>query len=400
MSRTRSRADTIEVGKGGYTQTVFGVPTSTSYKITIGENQTMTDEVHPFWNYHKGNLVGKFNIGGPMASTRRRVGHVFLPSVGMGSTIAGGVFKGSGPRVPERFYQASGIGQYAPAPLVPTDNELNGWGTSGVNRTIPTSPAWNAAQFLGELHEGLPKMPLKGLLKERTTNSVGGEYLNYRFGIQPFISDFQSAKHAFEKEDQIIRQLIAGSGKKIQRSVSLLRETSTTESRSTQGLYPLIPWVPASQNQVLETITTSSSREVWFSGTYSYYYKPSDNPFINQMDRLRLVYGIDPSVSTAWELMPYSWLLDWQANTGEVMENITRFANDGLVLRWGYVMCRQRVSRTYSFPPFGSIELHTEQLTRRPGNPFGFASNPANYNGRQWAILAALGISKGPHIRL
>jgi len=403
--RTRKRASTTELAKGSYGQTLFGVTTTTPYKVAVGEDQTFLDDIHPWWNYHrkegarKGPLVGKFNIGGPMSSTRRRLGLVFLPQVVESSSLSGGTFKLTGPRVPEHFYQSTGTSQYGTVPLPPTDAELNGWGTSGVNRTIPTSPAWNAAQFIGELHEGLPKIPLKGLIKERSTNSIGGEYLNYQFGIRPFISDYKKYNYAFNKSDEIERHLIAGSGKLIQRSVSLLNEETVTQSSSTVNLYPLIPWVAASRNQVLETITTRVSREVWFSGTYSYLYKPSSNPIKNQLDRLRHVYGIDPSISTSWELMPYSWLVDWHTNIGTVLENMSLFAKDGLVMRWGYVMCRQKVIKTFSFPPYGYINLVSETLARRPGNPFGFASNPIDYNSRQWAILSALGISKGPHIR-
>lgn len=398
--RSRSRAKTVTVGSGGYSQTLFGVTTNTPYKITVGENQTMLDEVHPWWTYHEGKLQGKFNIGGSMTSTRRRISHHDLPVKAESATLSGNTFKLTGPRVPEQFYQATGISNYLAAPSVPTDNQLNAWGTRGVNRTIPTSPAWNLAQFMGELHEGLPKIPLKNLLRDKSTKGLGGEYLNYQFGISPFINDFDQLKSAIIKSDDLERQLIAGSGKLLSRRVSLVNEMTTSESKTTQGLYPQIPWVSPSKNQIQVTKTVHSFTNVWFSGTYSYLYKPSANPVKNQLDRLRHVYGIDPSISTAWELMPYSWLIDWQTNVGEVLENVSLFAKDGLAMRWGYVMCHQIELVTYSFAPYGSISLLTENKIRRPGNPFGFASTYDGYTNRQKAILAALGMVKGPHLRL
>jgi len=399
--RTRSRASTEILKKGSYGQTLFGVTTTTPYQVSVGVNQTTLDETHPWWSYHEGKLRGKFNIGGNFTSTRRRLGHVFLPIVKESAILSGNTFSLTGPRVPEQFYSNTGLSNYGAVPLVPSDAQLNAWGTSGVNRTVPTAPAWNLAQFMGELHEGLPKIPLKNLLKDKSTGAIGGEYLNYQFGISPFINDFDGLKSAIIKSDDLERQLIAGSGKLIHRSASLLSEqTTVVNSITTQGLYPTIPWVSPSRNQVQVTKTTRTSREVWFSGTYSYLYRPSSNPIKNQLDRLRHVYGIDPSISTAWELMPYSWLIDWQTNVGQVLENVSLFAKDGLAMRWGYVMCHQVTGVEYSFAPYGSIELITETRYRRIGNPFGFASTYDGYTSRQKAILAALGISKGPHLHL
>jgi hypothetical protein len=138
---------------------------------------------------------------------------------------------------------------------------------------------------------------------------------------------------------------------------------------------------------------------VWFSGCYSYYYPKLDNPLLAKMREIRHIYGLEINPALMWELSPYSWLADWHFNIGTVLENMSRFANDGLAMRWGYIMCHQVVTKTISWDG-NSVSLTSERKTRRAGNPYGFAMNPSSYSGRQMAILAALGISKGPRLSI
>jgi hypothetical protein len=284
----------------------------------------------------------------------------------------------------------------APAP---STNDMNLWGTTGINRTIPTNPMWNVAQFIGELHEGLPSLPLKGLLKERSAKGAAGEYLNLEFGIKPIISDIGDAKKAYLGADARLNELQANSKKRIRRRLQILNETATTSSESMESLFPLFEptWSGGTAlNSVKVTTTITSTRNVWFSGCYSYYFKRSSNSLKRGLQKARSIYGIEPSLSTGWELLPYSWLVDWHANVGEVLENLSAFSHDGLVLRWGYVMCHQSITKEISWPG-GYVQFITERKTRTRGNPYGFALKPVDYSGRQLAILGALGITRAPN---
>lgn len=280
-------------------------------------------------------------------------------------------------------------------PIAPTDNDMNNWGTSGVNRTIPTSPMWDAAQFIGELREGLPSAPGVKLVRGGSRQSIGSEYLNYEFGIKPIISDAKAIAKAYAGTEDHLKRLEQNSGRVIRRRVTLLDETAVTGTNTTTSY--LNPRLPGGAGQPSDTTsltrTWTSSRRVWFSGAYSYYFKRSDNPFLRKVQELDKVYGLEISPSLIWNLSPYSWLVDWHANIGDVMENVSRFANDGLILRWGYIMCHQVSTLEYTWGP-NYMTFVSERKSRKRANPFGFATTWDNYSPRQLAILGALGISR------
>lgn len=89
---------------------------------------------------------------------------------------------------------------------------------------------------------------------------------------------------------------------------------------------------------------------------------------------------------------------------GDVMNNISLFTNDGLVMRYGYVMEHRRVEnhyRLYGIRLAGMQEdLRLEQKFGREtkarvrASPFGFGLSFDGFTPRQMAILAALGITR------
>jgi hypothetical protein len=353
-----------------------------------------SDWTHPGY---KSNL-GKFNVGGSLDIEEKWVNYHFVKPRSINTTFSGSNWQCNTVRFPAELF---GMNPTFPTyPTKPTENDMSYWGTAGINRTIPTNPLWNGAQFLGELHMGLPKLPAYQLMFKRDSRAIGGEYLNYEFGIKPVIADGENAFKAFLKAEAKLRELRANSGKHLRRRLTLLQESSTTETSSVQNMYPLAPyWASAANRQSRVSVSTQSERTVWFSGCYSYYWPELDNPLLAKLREIRHTYGLDISPSLAWELSPYSWLIDWHLNIGNVLENMSRFANDGLAMRWGYIMCTQRVTKTYSWDG-NYVSLISERKTRRAGNPYGFAMNPSSYSGRQMAILGALGMVKGPKLSL
>jgi len=112
--------------------------------------------------------------------------------------------------------------------------------------------------------------------------------------------------------------------------------------------------------------------------------------------------------ATVWNLAPWSWALDWFTNTGDVVTNLSAFANDGLCLRYGYIMeevstrntgCWQGYINTRdSANVFIKIEESFGSTTkkRQPATPFGFGLELGSFTPRQMAITAALGLSNAP----
>lgn len=119
--------------------------------------------------------------------------------------------------------------------------------------------------------------------------------------------------------------------------------------------------------------------------------------------RTAKVLGLELTPETLWNLAPWSWAVDWVSNAGDVVSNISDWANDGLVLKYGYMMEETSVTDVYTFDgPSGlpgnhqpyPVTLQRTVKKRIRATPFGFGLNWSGFSPRQLAILAALGITK------
>jgi hypothetical protein len=176
------------------------------------------------------------------------------------------------------------------------------------------------------------------------------------------------------------------------------------------ALYKGYPAGPLKNSGPLER-TDLVTEQYSFSGAYSYYFENGSDPieklkgYEQRINALLGVRVLTPEV--LWELAPWSWLADYFANFGHLASNVTRFSNDGLVMKYGYLMRHSVSKRIYTQNgveflsggpgPF-AITLQLERKERVRATPFGFGLNPNSFTTRQWAILAALGLTKSPRI--
>lgn len=281
-----------------------------------------------------------------------------------------------------------------PSAITPLDAAaMNSYGTKAISRVAPNNPLADAAVFLGELRE-IPQIPGHAI-KRSGLKGVGGEYLNVQFGINPILRDVKSFREANAKAEAYLNKLAAESGKYTRRQTTLVEETTTTAERLSNSLGSSFPYGgnPYAQFPLDRTLTTHS--RVWFSGAFTHYYSlsPNESAFLRSVREARDVYGIDLSLDVAWNLLPYSWLSDWKFNIGDIAANLTRFSQDGLVMKYGYIMCHTVKTYEYTYGPSSWI-LRTEVKQRRKASPFGFGVVPTNLTDRQWSILAALGQTK------
>jgi hypothetical protein len=281
-----------------------------------------------------------------------------------------------------------------PSPITPLDAAaMNSYGTKAISRSAPNNPLADAATFLGELRE-IPQIPGMALRKAGL-KGVGGEYLNVEFGINPILRDVESFREANAKAEAYLMKLQASSGKINRRKLTLVDETTTTGERLSSSLDSSFPFGsnPYARFPLDRTLTTHT--RVWFSGAFTHYYSltPDETAFLQRVREAKDVYGIDFSLDVAWNLLPYSWLSDWFFNIGDIAANLTRFSQDGLVMKYGYIMCHTVKTYEYTYGPSSWI-LQTEVKQRKKASPFGFGVDPTNLTTRQWSILAALGQQK------
>jgi hypothetical protein len=283
---------------------------------------------------------------------------------------------------------------------------LDARGATLISRCIPTNPVSDASTFLGELRERLPSLPMKSMMKSPSSSKAGGEYLNIEFGIKPIISDLKKFHHAHTESEKILAQLERDSGRMIRRKRGMPPETEE-ETHTYWG--PLTGPVGADIDSYLVTggditRTIKTERRYWFSGAFTYYLPEKEGwrRTIAEMDSL---YGIVPDANTLYQLTPWSWLADWFANYGDVIKNLQAFSEDGLVLRYGYVMChtKRTVTETWrgQIPISGGYRPLTfsnsyvwETKQRKKATPYGFGLSFDGFSSRQLAILTALGLSR------
>jgi hypothetical protein len=317
---------------------------------------------------------------------------------------------------------------YAGAPAVfvqdpPTDTNVKQWiggssenallvqGSKFVAATIPTNPVVDGSVSLAELYrEGLPSMVGAGFMKSRASilRGAGSEYLNYQFGWKPFVADLQAASRAVIEQENILKQLTRDSGKDVHRKRLLPTERTAGALISNRTYSPSgiqeSAFVGPSWYRASDILT----KDVWFSGCYTYHFDLSTMSEVSRIaTQARLLYGVTLTPEVVWNLAPWSWLVDWVTNVGSVLHNVSAFQNDGLIMRYGYVMekdSRQFTRRTLHGPYEGPSSYpgasHDEFLgilkRRRKASPFGFGLIESGFTTRQWSILAALGITRAP----
>lgn len=298
-------------------------------------------------------------------------------------------------------------------PSVPGETEiaLHAAGATAIARVLPTNPAAGAATFLGELREGLPKIPGRSVFDKhrRSYRDIGGEYLNIEFGWKPMVSDVRKFAKAARDSKKITEQYMRDSGRHIRRRYDFPTLTTTTvDDMGTASPWPALPFNMYSSPYGRKLRTRVSTTKMWFSGCFSYYLHPGNSEWdklVRHEQIANRLYGTRVNPETLWELQAWSWFADWFSNVGDVIHNFSAFSRDGLVMRWGYMMAHTIVTDTYTLegvtfkghdPGTFTQTFETEVKQRVKATPYGFGLNIDQLTGRQWAILVALGIAKGP----
>jgi hypothetical protein len=254
----------------------------------------------------------------------------------------------------------------------------------------------------------LPHLVGSRLWKDRTkvAKDAADEYLNIQFGWRPLVSDITDFGKVVRNADAVLKQYERDAGRLVRRRTNL---PTDRESWETTTPSPTI-WEPVSSNLRATGGTGitrhSITRRRWFSGAFVYHL-PTGYDSRSRLDRYALLadrLGLSLTPDTLWNLAPWSWAVDWFSNAGDVIQNVSNFSNDGLVMAYGYVMEHSihRVTYTWDLPHVNGGRLNVQPLTlvteskvRVGANPYGFGVTWDDLSPFQLSILGALGISKG-----
>lgn len=297
-----------------------------------------------------------------------------------------------------------------------SNSELDAAGTTAISRVLPTNPVAGLATALGELREGFPKIVGSDLFKvsgKPLSKRAGSEYLNYQFGWAPMVSDFKKWLKALQDSDKIWKQFQRDASRLVRRRYYFPETTEVVldDAVANQpiGFGPTVAYLwqggyPSAQSTLYRHVEVKRRR--WFSGAFVYYLdvnSPSATAFERDLQRLQKLYGVKITPEVIWNLTPWSWAADWFGNTGDLLHNVSQFAQDGLVMPYGYMMETTTVTATYRMRDV-ALQGHTiPDLTqvftttvkrRRRATPFGFGLEFDSFSQFQLSIIAALGLSK------
>lgn len=305
---------------------------------------------------------------------------------------------------------------------------------TGRARTRPGRPMAGLGQFLIELRD-LPTVPGKALYRAglwrrmslrslgyfmRNTaasfRALGSEYLNVVFGWEPFVRDLREVYNLSMRIDREMAQLRRNNGRGVRRKVTLEDTKNSTQStpmvtnQAFVGVRGGPPGSYAPNGKSVYKLSTFSETHTWFSACYRYWIPDVNSVGWNVRSRLAL-FGVLPTPELIWEVTPWSWLIDWFSNAGDVIANVSPTAVD-FVTTYAYIMKHEKAETAYTVETswssrhdaFYSIDggchtfssgTKTETKARAgDGNPFGLGVKLPTLTGRQLGILAALGLSR------
>jgi len=390
-------------------------------------NQVTDSEVHPEWwrrlnkkSTDLADIGGDFYTQSQYAIGKQANINVKTPKVDVGSgmyktiTVAGPAWV-----VDSRNYSF-------PPSNSSTDVQLDALGATAIARCRPTRSKADVGNAIAELvREGIPKLAVSGWhtrarnIRTGKGTSVEGavadNYLSYQFGLAPLAREIGQFAEQVTRADQLLAQYERDAGKVVRRRFVFPTKTETTYSVVGATDSPFIgspqagslnpALTPSERGEV--SVVREFTQKRWFSGAFTYYL-PSWYDARSEMSRKALlakeVLGVDLDIESIWNLTPWSWAVDWFSNAGDIVSNINSMLEDGLIMRYGYMMEHSIVKDTYTrmhpnvFIGSGgfdsSITLVTETKIRRRANPFGFGLTWDGLSSFQKSILAALGISR------
>jgi len=307
-----------------------------------------------------------------------------------------------------------------PNPATLSYDALMQLGTVAVARCSPSNATADTSVFLKEvLSEGIPHAfigtlkSLAGMSNSSRRKALGDAYLNVEFGWKPFINDLNKSVEAIAHAEEIMSQYERDSGRLVRRGYYFPEFKEETEvylkGNTTPWYNPSasnIDGSPLNRGAVIRTEKTT--RKVWFKGAFTYYVPPVADPMTREgvayaIIQARKVHGLTLTPDAIWNMTPWSWMVDWFSNTSEVLSNLSDWIIDNQVLQYGYIMEHAVREWTYTFVGSSqpgavtvpSVTYVTETKRRERATPYGFGLSFDSLTGRQKAIVAALGLSRG-----
>lgn len=324
---------------------------------------------------------------------------------------------------------------------MPPLNSLSSYYTAAWDKTKPTIPKANLAQFVYELKDlpGQLKTSSEAFHREwRYFNGssvavpwIGGReaadnFLNHNFGWVPFLDDLGKIFNTISRINEHITRTVRDNGQWRKRR-SVLEESETVSAEAQGGVdsatipssgildpenFPMCRMTTVGGTTqrghcFFQTITT---KKVWACGEFKYFLPEFDmNNFdgsafdsLNVVHQWMTLLGLRINPTLIWKIMPWSWLVDWFTSFGDYIRRLDDWVQDSIVARGLFVMQSEKkvMTKTSTLHFYsGDVTLQfqrTLSIKQREmaDGLYGFNKPWNSLSAKQWAILGAIGISR------
>lgn len=357
-------------------------------------SEVTTDEIHPKYPYE----------GGPFSSQKAQYEFSF------GTAKSGQDYTGLTGK-PVKVYKQGQVALKAPGGSFElpesTVSDAEDQGPSAWNKYKPAKPDVSLSVFVAELRD------LPGLLFKRLNSfrNLGNNYLAAQFGWKPFLMDLRDTYQSVIEVDRRIAQLRRDNGRYIKRGGTLINNQDIITESYTDSHTALVIGVPIDSISYVDTIETVE--KCWFSARFRYYIPGLNDPKWGRLRAIQELYDLKITPEQIYQLMPWSWLVDWFSNTGDIVSNLMSQVDDNLTAKYAYVMYHRKTTAertavskhslvtgkapdlSYGFTTAVLKAKYTQDAKSRcVASPFGFNVKFDGLSSYQTSILTALGLSR------
>ena len=382
--------------------------TTRKYGTYTDSNGTRSDQIFPSQNRDKTMRSGvNGHYGYPHFPPDRAVGGSFHldSAVTQFGSCEIGVGKGYGPYANTRYeggFYVHGANAWVPS----TDlSELNALGAAAYRKMKPTKPVWSGLNALVELRD-LPHM-LKLRFHENDLKNIANWHVALQFGWLPLLNDVRSLVNLQRNGQERLKQLLRDNGRPVRRKIIMSDDLGVYEDYEGEDYSVVQPYLPYFFTRPPRRRVLLTQRiKTWASARFRYWLPEGPRDVKWRRSMLARLAGNQVTPSVVYNAIPWSWLIDWFSNTGDLISNLDVGVADRLAADYFYVMkdvetVRSTTATVWHLNMAGE-ETSASETTyatssskmRGEGDPFGWATSSNSLSAMQLSILGALGLSR------
>lgn len=313
------------------------------------------------------------------------------------------------------------------------DSSGASYGATVYSRAKPAKPIVSLSNFLIELRE-LPQLirtmrqafeiakdipfDLPARLRDKKkVKDLLSAHVGVEFGLLPTIRDLAGMLKSVDEFQNFLDRYSSydGKAKSVKRRVTVYEKHDSISSSN-----PINFTTSKARENISQTLVQSDGAQsyyyaewgdvVWGVAEFSVALK-APSSVKEERDLYRRYLGLTLSPEVIWNAVPWTWLLDWAGNIGDVYSNVSESAADSTVIRSGWVMRHKYLhancslwtgtkSGTFSTRKEAGSNAGSESTlwhetkSRVRADPYGVRILQPDLSARQAAVLGSLGLMK------